>query len=786
MPRYPIPAITANIYDIDFDARGQIYVASDDGSITVYDGDLKPLSRAQLTNAGLPGSIAIAPGGKSLAIGYRSIAAIEIVSLPGFQPLFTLDTGFVTRGSLGFVSWSADSETLYAGGTYFERDIDPFLIFAWNDRGRGQRRLIGTTMGNVLDLDPFPGGGVAMASALPSWGVLDGASLFHGPVSANMTEKLGNDFQVSRDGGQVWFGLGVRSVDPWLFDARTLTFEAVPQPPAGFVSPEIATLPILDWEDTQSPSLAGTPIGLMPGDTAHSLAIAPDARSFVLGTSWNLQRFDKGGGLLWTAIAPAQCWGVNYSGDGAIVVAAFGDGTLHWYDAGTGEELLALFVHVPSKRWIAWTPSGYYAASPGAEDFIGWHVNGKDWASTPEFYPASRFRQRYYRPDVVQLVLETRSEEKALEKANTAAGRKQEAQSIDEQLPASVELLANTREIETSKTDISLPYRLFSPTGRPVSRVEARIDGRPVASRGVSQDESEFPLGEDLEITVSVPPRDSELSLIAFIGDQPGVAVTIPIKWQGTAAGKKKHNLHALLVGVSAYGDETMRLKYAAKDAADLAAALKAQEGQFYEKTEIVTLLDGEADKSAVEKQLLLLRKKTGPDDTALVFLAGHGMTDKAMDFYYLAADAEMDADMLEATAVDGRLIRKALAAIPGRVVLMMDTCRSGAGIEGAVDMSRTANDMAQDTAGIVMFASSQGREDSLESSTWENGAFTEALLSILGDANIYGGDGRLSIPELEEAITVRVAELTEGRQNAGMTKYGSIPRFFIAGLPGH
>ena len=183
------------------------------------------------------------------------------------------------------------------------------------------------------------------------------------------------------------------------------------------------------------------------------------------------------------------------------------------------------------------------------------------------------------------------------------------------------------------------------------------------------------------------------------------------------------------------------------------------------------------------ERQLALLKKRATPEDTVLVFFAGHGMTTAAYDFYYLAADSEMDADLLEATAVDGRLIRQILGSLPGRVVLMMDTCRSGAGIESAVDMTRTANDMAQDTAGIVMFASSQGREDSLESLDWENGAFTEALLSILDDAKVYGDDGRLSIPELEEAVTVRVSDLTEGRQNAGMTKYGAAPRFFIAGM---
>jgi hypothetical protein len=450
-----------------------------------------------------------------------------------------------------------------------------------------------------------------------------------------------------------------------------------------------------------------------------------------------------------------------------------------------GAPLLSLFMHRASRRWIAWTPSGYYTASPGGEDLIGWVVNGKNWTDAPTFYPASRFRDRFYRPDVVERVLTLRNEAEALEEANAQRGGESAEQvPVETLLPASVTFANSAATIEASNREVTLTYRLSSPTGREVTRVEARIDGRPVATRGVSE-ASAFPVDEELEMTVTVPPRNAELSLVAFIGDQPGVAATIPIVWTGETSEAKKGNLVALLIGVSDYEDASMHLGFAAKDALDLAATLKAQEGIFYEKVEITTLTDRDATKSAIETQLALLKKKVTDQDTALVFFAGHGMTDSALDFYYLSADATMDADLLEASAVQGRLIRKSLAAIAGRVVLMMDTCRSGAGITGAVDMSRTANDMAQDTAGIVMFASSQGREDSLESEEWANGAFTEALLSIIDDAKVYGDDGRLSIPELEEAVTVRVSELTEGRQNAGMTKYGSTPRFFIAALKG-
>ena len=66
---------------------------------------------------------------------------------------------------------------------------------------------------------------------------------------------------------------------------------------------------------------------------------------------------------------------MNISRDGRLVAAPYGDGTIRWHRMSDGKELLALFVHAEDKRFVAWTPKGYYAASPGAEDLIGWHVN---------------------------------------------------------------------------------------------------------------------------------------------------------------------------------------------------------------------------------------------------------------------------------------------------------------------------------------------------------------------------------------------------------------------------
>jgi WD40 repeat protein len=767
---------------LDFDAENHLFTAAQDGTIRHYGPDFKLLAGVTTEGAAPLHKIAVSPDGKLVAVGYLGKARIDVLDSGSLKRLYSPNTSGLDTGDVSSVAWSADGKKLYGAGNYYQKD-ETYPAFVWDRKGKGKRRALGREGANYMDLVPLPSGGVAFASASPSFGFLDPETLWKDRVSADMRDKLEHRFLISPDGAAARFSFDAWDKGSWTFDAAALSFKPAEARPPGFIAPETGLLPVMDWMDSRAPSLAGAPFSMDQLGMSRSLAIAHSAKSFVLGGNFAISKYDKDGGLIWWRGSPTTTWGVNLSADDEVLVTASGDGTLRWYRANDGEELLAFFAHRASTRWIAWTPSGYYAASPGAEDFIGWHVNGRTDDDTPAFYPASRFRDQFYRPDIVQLVLKLRSEKQAIEEANARAGVKDAGQDIDALLPATVAFLGESLSLETAKPEVTVRYEIQSPTGRPVTRVEARIDGRPVSTRGAVEVRDDYPPGTPLDITVDVPPRDSELSLVAFIGDHPGVAQRIKIKWTGAKQAEKRPRLFALLVGVSAYKNPDLRLAFAAKDARDFAESLRAQDGALYQSVDIETLADADASKPAIETALLKLRKKAGPDDLTIVFLAGHGVTDAAQDFYYLGADAELDDDLLAATAVSGETIRKGLARVPGRVVLFMDTCHSGDGVTSRADMSRATNELAEESAGLVMFASSQGREVSFERSDWQNGAFTEALLAIVADDRLYGEDRKLSIPELEEAVTTKVSELTEGRQNAGMTKYGAVPRFFIAAL---
>jgi hypothetical protein len=241
---------------------------------------------------------------------------------------------------------------------------------------------------------------------------------------------------------------------------------------------------------------------------------------------------------------------VNIPAGGRIALAAHGDGTIRWHRLEDGVELLALFVHRDGRRWVAWTPQGYYDASAGADALIGWQVNrGRDQAA--DFFPVSQFRQHFYRPDVVSRMLDTLDVAEALRQADDAAGRprKPPAEPITRGLtPPVIELLAPHDGAPFDRPALTLTY-LLRHRGA-TAEMSALVDGRPerVSPRTVQRTEE----AEVCQVTVQMPPRDVTLALAARAGELEGRSATIRLRWRGEAL-EPKPTLYLRAVGVSQY-----------------------------------------------------------------------------------------------------------------------------------------------------------------------------------------------------------------------------------------
>ena len=410
-------------YGAAFDSANKLYTVADDGQIRCYGADGRLEAKAATLGGERPYSVAVHPQGGKLAIGFADTTAVESYDTRTLKQLYAADTAAVSGNALNSVTWSADGAGLYAGGTTPEDAPPPFRI--WQGAGRGAFADKALTRETVMQLLPC-GSNIALGAGDPAFGLIaaDGTKrVWREGVTADMQDKLRGAFTLSADGRRVRFGLRQGGEQPVLFDLAAFRLTDAPASEAGLAQSKTSGIRVSDWEGTTGPKLNREPITLRNYEMSRSLAIAPDASRFVLGTEWWLRAYRADGAGLWQKPVPGAAFGVNISHDGGLVVAAYGDGTIRWHRLSDGQELLALFVDAKDKRFIAWTPKGYYAASLYGEDLIGWHVNrGRDRA--PDFYPVSRFRDSFNRPDVVQRVLDDLDEDTAIAKANLLSGAK--------------------------------------------------------------------------------------------------------------------------------------------------------------------------------------------------------------------------------------------------------------------------------------------------------------------------------------------------------------------------
>jgi uncharacterized caspase-like protein len=224
-----------------------------------------------------------------------------------------------------------------------------------------------------------------------------------------------------------------------------------------------------------------------------------------------------------------------------------------------------------------------------------------------------------------------------------------------------------------------------------------------------------------------------------------------------------KPRLNAVLVGVSAYADEDWRLKYAAKDAVDLAKALQQQKQLYGDINIQPPLTDSLATKQAILDALNTLTQGGTRLDTTVVFLSGHGKSE-GNSFYFLPIDA--DGSNYLSRGISGVEIKQLLSRVNGHVLLFVDACYAGAlaGSKPApdppVDLVPLINELTAADSGLVVFGATQRGERAREVDALQHGAFTNALLDALGDKRAAGSDGAIHLTTLGSFLREDVARL--------------------------
>lgn len=451
------------------------------------------------------------------------------------------------------------------------------------------------------------------------------------------------------------------------------------------------------------------------------------------------------------------------------------DGVMSFLNAANGNKFLSAFVDTSSMNWVMWTPSGYYDCSPQGEKLIGWSVSrGND--SLPLTYPAAMFRNRFFRPDLIDSALKYHSEEIALKSLRLEGGTSA-YRIIAECQPPVVYLTRPDNNSFFSDSSLSITYAL-KPGSSPVQQIKVYVNGRPVKTL--------VPERGSNSLEVKVPDQNCTVGISAVSACGESELAFSSLYWKGekrSQIGVQKADLYILAIGVTRYRDSYLSLKLPAKDARDFCNFFKNQEKGLYKNVHVRLLTDSLATREAIQQGLEWLEKNAGPRDVSMIFLAGHGENDRNNMFYFLPWEANPES--MKSTSVPYYDFKNTVAALPGKVIFFADACRSGNifgdMVKRSVNIDVLARELASGNGGSVVFTSSGRKQASLENEAWGNGAFTKALLEGLeGKADIFN-EGFISIKGLDLFISRRVREITENRQIPNTIIPESIPDFVIA-----
>lgn len=784
---------------MDMSRDGRLATSSRDGAVRLYeltDGNLKIQAKKSFPQSKHPFGLAFSPDGKTLAVGFFDVADVVLASAQTLAPTATPKIDGLRNGGSTNLAWSADGQTLYSGGRADSADGKNKVIRAWSRAGEGAYTDTISGQRRVSDIRSLSAGGVVYATNGPAWGTLDSSGKRTRFLRARTPQFYGNQeqFRVSADGLTVRFGFEF-TTEPARFNLREQRYEDATKSDDLLAARTTAEgFAILNWKDAPNTTINGIAVKLRTGENVISAAISPDNKTAYLGTTSRLRKVDAQGRELWARRVPGAVEGINLSADGELIIAAYQDGTIRWLRATDGSVLASLFAHADRRRWVAWSASGYYMASPGAEDLIGWHVNrGKDVAA--DFFPASRFRTQFYRPDILSKVIGTQNESEAVRLANLEAGRAPVSSNTRPQdvLPPLLEIVSPGNASTFAQGSVTLKYTVRTPQDAPLTAVRARVNGLVVNLA----DTRNLVVGAasaatiTREISVPVPPQDSEIQLFAENKNGTSVPASVTLVWKGAseAAAKSKDafdikpKLYVLAMGVSNYDKAEYQLGLAAKDARDFAESLKSQKGRLYRDVEVRLLTDKQANRDAVLDGLDWLQKQVTAKDVGVLFMAGHGVNDATGVYYFLPSNA--DVDRLKSTAVVFSEIKNTLSNLAGKALFFVDTCHSGNVLGGrrGVNNDTTAviNELSSAENGVVVFSSSTGKQYSLEDAAWGNGAFTKALVEGFNGKADYNKNGRITHKMLDFYLSERVKELTGGRQTPVTQAPGGVPDFPIA-----
>lgn len=428
------------------------------------------------------------------------------------------------------------------------------------------------------------------------------------------------------------------------------------------------------------------------------------------------------------------------------------DQTLKLWNLETRELIASMFF--AGTDWIIWTPQGYFHSSPNGDRLVGWHINqGQDREG--RYVRARQLRQHLHSPEIVRRAILIGSASQA---ALDLRGRDNE---LDELL---------TRK--PPEFNIRVAGEMQAPDGFAVIEVSG-TSLEEVESWGYSvlvNDRRVHPVragGSAGKLLYNVPLEDGENQItvsgqneFGYVTERSAVAL-----FKRKTKIEKKGKLYVAVVGINNYpklpdacGGKPCDLRYPVADALEFLNVLRERTAPLYTGMETLVMVNNEVleqdaprqaalslhmdpldvlepEARAITGELVDFLTQPGPEDTTVIFVAGHGMNLEEQ-YFLLPTNAQKRGDRWRTSSlVDWSVIQEEISFAQGRRILVLDTCHAANAFNAKLE--KEAAD-----ARVVVFSATAANNTAGERADLGHGIFTYAMLQGLRGGADKTGDG--------------------------------------------
>ena len=461
---------------------------------------------------------------------------------------------------------------------------------------------------------------------------------------------------------------------------------------------------------------------------------------------------------------------VAFSSDEKYVLTGSYDHTSRIWSTETGEEMIKL-VSFTDGTWAVIDPHGRFDASNGGD--VPWlhFVKG----NTP--IALSQLKDRYYEPGLLAKVMgfndEPLRDVEAFREADVALAP---------------ELALTAPSIGNTNLQVSLTN-----AGGGIGAVRVLINGKELLAdaRDPSTDFSDDSLKLSIPIASSdylIPGQENEITVVAYNSEGSITSPETRVFYTPPAPEPvEAPSLWGIVMGVHDYAGDQLDLRYAAKDAADMARALEVSASRLLGTDKVdITLLSTDslalsqgaraATKTNLEAAFAEIGDQAKAGDILVVYVSGHGVTYGGQDgdFYYLTKDAVSgtlsDEGYRSVAAVSSEELTELIKGVPAlKQLLILDTCGSGRVVDRLAEVKDIptsqirALERMKDRTGMFVLAGSAADAVSYEATPYGQGLLTYSLLEGMRNPEVLREGSLLDVRSWFDYAERRVPELAQG-----------------------